>query len=139
MHSLDPRAVLQEVVRLRGVPRGAGGAPTCADGGDGVPVQEVQKGIPEGHGHVRGECRLRPWPPLCVPIHADAPYSPPLASPMATAAALSVPPPPPSLYHPCCHLRATAAAVSVPPPSPSPYHHGARLLSPFGVTELRAP
>ena len=85
MHSLNLRAMLQEVVQLHGMPCGAGGTPAHADG-DGVPVQEVQKGLPEGHGRVRGEHHPHPQPPLRVPIHTNAPYSPPLASPMATAA-----------------------------------------------------
>ena len=113
---------------------------------------------------------LRPQHPLCIPIHADAPYSPPLASPMphtvhilqhapavpvlpqhtlthddtpgAPTDPIHVPPPPhgtylttptcylPTVTHrPCCPptvyvavVRATAAALSVPPPPLSPYH-----------------
>ena len=63
-----------------------------------------------------------PWPPLCVPIHIDAPYSPPLALPMPhTACALQHTPAVPTVsslvffsLHTCTKLSSNST-----PPSPA--------------------
>jgi hypothetical protein len=57
---VDPGAVLPAVVRLRGVPRGRADAPARARARDGVRVQALQEGVPEGPARVRRERRVLP-------------------------------------------------------------------------------
>ena len=75
-----------------------------------------------------------------LPTHTDAPPTPSAHPLRATAADLSVPPPPPSLCRRCRRLyAAAAAALSVPPPSPSPCHRHHPLCITTPAHAPRAP